>query len=375
MEIRTQERLEHCRRIDDRYSLAVSRHGKKAEANFDRKQHEVDRLLGLENFRAQGPHNAVATFGLGYAGFGNGWTDAKPRILYPKERKRPRRHLREICFSRNTLRHIARVDEVLVPMRLDIDYDKYKLRDVLTWNLFDDTMSIEIFAEHLCEDYGLPLNGFVSEIAKSLKGQLAEHHPHKFPEEVQSGLAATADPERMNYTEARDDDLRVCIKLDITVGALNLVDQIEWDLNNSANDPESYAASFCVELGLSCEFSTAIAHAIREQCQLYTKSLFLAGHTFDGKGVHDSDLRQALMPMIYSSSRPKHHMDQFAPTISDLVPEQLEKIERDREREGRRNRRQTRGKRGVILPDLHDLPKTYRSPHAGERTFDEQIIY
>ena len=121
-----------------------------------------------------------------------------------------------------------------------------------------------------------------------------------------------------------------------------------------------------MEFGLSAEFQTAVAHAIREQCQMYTKSLFLAGYSFDGRGVQDADLRQLIMPPVFSSLRPKHQMDQFAPNLSDLDIEQLERIERDREREGRRNRRQTRGKRGAILPDLHDIPKTYRSGYTND---------
>lgn len=60
------------------------------------KRLEQDRLLQIRDLRISGAQGAIQVFGQGYAGYGNGWTDVKPRILYPKERKRPRRHLKEI---------------------------------------------------------------------------------------------------------------------------------------------------------------------------------------------------------------------------------------------------------------------------------------
>ncbi len=50
------------------------------------------------------------------------------------------------------------------------------------------------------------------------------------------------------------------------------------------------------DLSLSGEFTTAIAHCIREQCQLFTRSLYSVGHPFDGRPVEDPDLVSAFLP-------------------------------------------------------------------------------
>lgn len=371
MDRRTRLQLKVLQWKDARYAEVASNQQERTSLYVSKKKDDLDKLAQLAEYRSQGPHTSSTTFGLGYAGFGNGWTEAKPRILYPKERKRPRRHLREVSWSRESLRSAASKDEMLVPIRLDIDFDRYKLRDTFTWNLHDNSLPFDLFAEHLCDDYGLPTAGFVNEINKSMKAQLADHHPHKFPEEQEADFTRDSRGEVIQYTDTKDDDLRIPIRLDVTVGNVNLVDQIEWDLNNSLNCAEQYADHFCQELGLTMEFSSAIAHSIREQCQMYTKSLFLVGHSFDGKEVMDSDLRQSLMPAIFDAIRPRHQLDLFAPALSELSVEQLDRVEREREREGRRNRRQTRGKRGANLPDLNDLPKTYRTSYRNEVLLDE----
>lgn len=360
----TQKQLATIKKKDEAYALICAREAKAQQESAAVRRAEIERLARIEHTRAQSSLNAASVFGVGYLGYGNGLTEIRPsRILYPKERKRPRRHMKEITFPREALHRVAQVEEVLVPVRLDLDFDKYKLRDTFTWNLNDTTVPLELFAEHLCEDYQLPRSGFAVEVSKSLKAQLAEHHPHKFPDEQEGNTIEATQQATSVYTETRDDDLRIPVKIDITLGTVNLIDQFEWDINNSKNDAESFAENFCAELGLASEFRTAVAHAIREQCQLYTKSLFLVGHTFDGKAVQDNDMKQMIMPPLYAPLRPKHMMDKFAPALYEMTSDQLERIEREREREGRRNRRQTRGKRGANLPDLGDLPKTYRTPY------------
>ncbi|ORY83909.1 hypothetical protein BCR37DRAFT_346327, partial [Protomyces lactucae-debilis] len=346
---------------DKLHARTTERERNRAAAYIRRRRAQLETLQQAERLRAAGAAHAAAVFGPGYSGLGgNKSTEGKPRILYPKERKRPRSHLKEIFFTRAQFRQVALEEEVLVPIRLDFDSEKYKLRDTFTWNLNDHTIPIGLFADHLCEDYQLPPAPFVESIKRSIAEQLNDFHPHKFPEHAQQTSVVSDD----SYTSHRDDDLRIPIKLDITIGRLNLVDQFEWDINAEYNQPEHFAQTTCLELGLAQEFQTAIAHAIREQCQLYTKSLFLVGHTFDGLAVADSDMRHALMDSLNGDvQRPKHLLDDFAPILSQLLPDQLERVEKEREREVRRNRRQTRTKRGPNLPDLNDLPKTYRTPY------------
>lgn len=43
-------------------------------------------------------------------------------------------------------------------------------------------------------------------------------------------------------------------QLDITLDAIQLVDQFEWDISDPGNNPETFAEAFAAELGLSGEF-------------------------------------------------------------------------------------------------------------------------
>src|SRR4029079_17958591 len=103
------------------------------------------------------------------------------------------------------------------------------------------------------------------------------------------------DPE-LPYSAYKNDEMRILVKLNITIGQHTLVDQFEWDINNPMNSPEEFAASMTQDLSLSGEFTTAIAHCIREQSQTFTRSLYSIGTPFDGRPVEERDLTSAFLP-------------------------------------------------------------------------------
>lgn len=81
-------------------------------------------------------------------------------------------------------------------------------------------------------------------------------------------------------------------------------------------------------------FRTAIAHSIREQVHVYTKSLLLVGHEFDGPVV-DDDLKHSFLPSIKSVVRDTDALQQFTPNIFELTEAELQKNEKIRLREAR----------------------------------------
>lgn len=110
---------------------------------------------------------------------------------------------------------------------------------------------------------------------------------------------------------------------------------------------------------------TAIAHSIREQVQVYQKSLFLVGHPSDGSAVQDEDLRLSFLPSLSTGARSMDQVVAFTPRLDYLSDGELERNEKEREKElNRRRRKTTRGRRGVALPD-REPPKTYRTPAIG----------
>lgn len=73
----------------------------------------------------------------------------------------------------------------------------------------------------------------------------------------------------------------------------------------------------------------------------------------------------SLLPSLTSGARSMEQVSAFTPQLNYLSESELEKNEKDREKElARRKRKTTRGRRGVALPD-RDPPKTYRTPAIG----------
>lgn len=61
-------------------------------------------------------------------------------------------------------------------------------------------------------------------------------------------------------------------QLNIHVGNISLVDQLEWDLSEPNNSPEQVALKICAELGLGGEFVTAIAYSVRGQLSWHQRT-------------------------------------------------------------------------------------------------------
>ncbi|CAG8560623.1 2258_t:CDS:2 [Acaulospora colombiana] len=262
--------------------------------------------------------------------------------------------------SRQQLKDVAEKEDNLVPIRLEIDgADGYKLRDTFTWNVNETYITPEHFAEVLCDDLRFPASTFAPLIVKQIRDQLQGYilHPLSSTKPPTSALTAdvfselkvtsldnyiendnelTSSYDEVNMNEINPhEELRILIKIDVTVGNISLVDQFEWDINCQKNDPELFAEILTAELGLGGEFKTAIAHSIREQIQIYVKSLILVGHPFDGSPVQDDDLRQSFLPPVTNIIRREDSVDQHTPLLVELTETEIDKIEKDRERDAR----------------------------------------
>ncbi|TFK19245.1 SNF5-domain-containing protein [Coprinopsis marcescibilis] len=161
------------------------------------------------------------------------------------------------------------------------------------------------------------------------------------------------------------EEMRIVIKLDIIVGSMKLDDQFEWDIEGTEVTPEEFAEVYTRDLGLGGEFKTSIAHSIREQVQTYQKSLFLVGHINDGSFIQDDELRQSFLPSLVSGARAPGEVSQFTPTLNYLSDGEIDRTEKERDKDlNKRRKRNTRGRRGVALPDREPI-RTYRTPAVG----------
>ncbi|KAJ9667906.1 SWI/SNF chromatin-remodeling complex subunit [Coniosporium apollinis] len=342
---------------DELHDDAVIQQQRRVREFFEEKQSEIKYYKDLRHQRQTDPGSV---FGYGYAGYGNGYTDVKPsRLEYPTQRKRvPSRRSRSVRVPRKDMNAQAEQLEELVPVRLDIELEKLKLRDTFTWNLHDRTITPELFAENLVEDFKIPPEhsaNVMHQINREIQEQTQDFYPHVFIEEE------PLDP-HLPYHAYKNDEMRILIKLNITIGAHTLVDQFEWDINNPLNLPEEFARSMARDLNLSGEFTTAIAHSIREQCQMFTKSLYITGHPFDGRPVEDADVRDSFLPSpLPAVFRPQQAMKDFSPYLYELNEAELEKTELSILREQRRQKRSTTRRGGLALPDLKEWKRTVRT--------------
>lgn len=323
-------------------------------------QQKKQELQLYQTLRQRREHDPGSVFGVGYEGFGNPRTDEKlPNpIVYPRNRRPGKRKTLPPRISRKDASIQAEQEEELVPIRLDIEWGKIKLRDTFTWNLHDRTTNVDYFAEKLVEDFGLEVQQcrpLVNYVANAMREQIAEYCPQIFPEDE------ALDP-HLPYFAYKNDEMRILIKLNVTIGQNTLIDQFEWEINNPSNSPEEFAQLLTQENSLAGEFTTAIAHSIREQCQLFSKSLQITGYAFDGRPIEDPDLRENfLMSPMPVTFRPYQLAKDYVPYLYELNDTDLEKTELSISREQRRQKRSTNRRGGPALPDLKDRQRTIRS--------------
>jgi SWI/SNF-related matrix-associated actin-dependent regulator of chromatin subfamily B protein 1 len=298
-------------------------------------------------------------YGQGYSGYGNGHTDGPPKLVYPNAKPRlGHKKTTRLRIKRKELQQQADQVEELVPVRLDVDWDKIKLRDTFTWNLHDRVVPPDLFAAQLVEDLGLALplaNPVLDQVQQQIHEQLGDFFPQIFIEED------ALDPE-LPYSAYKNDEMRILIKLNITIGPHTLEDKFEWEINNPLNSPEEFAQSMARELSLSGEFTTAIAHSIREQTQLFIRSLYIVGHPFDGRPLEDADLQASFLPSpLPSVFRPQQQAREYAPYLYEMSETDLERSEVIYSREQRRQKRSVNRRGGPTLPDLKDRQRTVRT--------------
>ncbi|KAI9727344.1 MAG: SWI/SNF chromatin-remodeling complex subunit [Chrysothrix sp. TS-e1954] len=328
----------------DRDQIAASAHIDTLERTRTLARGQREELEYLSQWRRQQQAQAVR---------------APTHIIYPTQKRRPgNRRARELRLSRRDRSRQAEQIEELVPVRLDLELEKLRLRDTFTWNIHDRVTPVESFAETLVEDFRLPPESyryFTEQVQMALQEQISDYHPHPFIFEE------ALDP-HLPHTAYKNDEMRILVRLNITIGNHTLVDQFDWDINNPTNSPEAFAAGLSHDMALSGEFTTAIAHSIREQTQLFTKGLYVAGHPFDGRPIEDSDLRDNLLSSpLTSSFRSYQSAKEFAPVFYELNDADLERTELVFSREQRQQKRSVNRRGGPVLPDLKDRLKTWRT--------------
>lgn len=372
--------LEQYEHRDEVYQSVLNTQHKRHVELAQSKKRSIE-LASMERRTRMQQGGPLLVFGPGYQGFGNGKTGTRTKIRFPHQHHDHNKK-KKFRFSLEALKEQATKEDTLVPIRIELEHEGYKLRDTFTWNLNESLITPEQFADIICDDLKLPQSIFSDQITKSIKEQLDDYNLN-----ASSMMKEEQEEQQKSDTLAQNDDvdhsnsgkgieLRTVIKLDITVGNRELVDQFEWDISCPRNSPEEFANTLSTDLGLGGEFKTAIAHSIREQIHVYIKSLLLVGYEFNNTSTIDDEIRHSFLPRLQNIIRPSSSLERFTPSITELSDAAIEKMEKDRMREARRKRRGTRARRGIILPD-REPQKTHRTGFAvppEQELTDEQFM-
>ncbi|VVT44372.1 uncharacterized protein SAPINGB_P000394 [Magnusiomyces paraingens] len=261
------------------------------------------------------------------------------------------------------LREAAGNEEVLVPIRLNLEYDNFRISDCFLWNLNEKVLTPEMFAISLCQDLELPIAGGPGGIGalggpvvvetSSIPSTLAQSLAHT---NYVNQIASTIHTQLHEYTTfanvklPQETGFHVIISLSVNLNKQVYEDKFEWDLSNSSSlkaeersgvrdsglTPLEFAKTVVQDLGLSGEFYPAIAHAVYESIYRVKKEA-LDGH------LPPQEVENYAAFGLEAGWRVEQEMlgEEWAPSVETLSQEEIEKREIERERNIRRLKRES----------------------------------
>lgn len=233
-------------------------------------------------------------------------------------------------------------NEILVPIKIDLEAEQYRIKDSFTWNMNERLISPHHFAKLLLEDLDIPVEPYATQIMNMINQQIddATGVADIELEPAAGGVWASArisgkqgelslpaseraqyDPEEEATKEGRpwdwglersdelqrqwrkqmakrldagqglgefEDDLRVIVDYEVQILRHMLRDRLEWDLCSPLT-PESFARKLCDDLGLSGEAQALIANSVREQLINHKRAALELGLAASGKVLKEKE--------------------------------------------------------------------------------------
>ncbi|KAJ3884956.1 hypothetical protein GG344DRAFT_91416 [Lentinula edodes] len=266
---------------------------------------------------------------------------------------------------------------ILIPVRLEFDVPELglRIRDVFLWNLHEPSSSgitPEVFAAQFCRDLDIGVDPYGEIVARQIRAQVEDARGEAWVGWMDS-LAFSEDQDS-SPTQNTNPECRVILSLDVQISTHHLTDHIEWDLLSPLT-PEAFSLQLCADLGLSGEAIPLIAHAIHEELCRHRRDVVdwgvlgahpplnsnsnsnsgIGGSVGDSEGTvkdrtglglgslgRPSRERDGRYPKpLRSAWRDWAEAEEYATRWEVLSPEEVERREVERERAGRRLRRET----------------------------------
>ncbi|KAH7870599.1 uncharacterized protein C8R40DRAFT_1056559 [Lentinula edodes] len=259
---------------------------------------------------------------------------------------------------------------ILIPVRLEFDVPELglRIRDVFLWNLHEPSASItpEVFAAQFCRDLDIGVDPYGEIVARQIRAQVEDARGEAWVGWMDS-LDLDLNQHHHQNSPSQNTECRVILSLDVQISTHHLTDHIEWDLLSPLT-PEAFSLQLCADLGLSGEAIPLIAHAIHEELCRHRRDVVdwgvlgahpplnlipgsggdLEGPIKDRTGLGLGSLgrpareRDGRYPKpLRSAWRDWAEAEEYATRWEVLSPEEVERREVERERAGRRLRRET----------------------------------
>lgn len=143
------------------------------------------------------------------------------------------------------LQEIADLDEVLVPIRLSLEHDNFRISDFFLWNLNEKVLTPEMFAVSLCQDLDLPI-GTAPMTTGAVPNSLTSHAPSNLAASYASSpivnqIVSTMNSQIHEYRTYANVKLpeevgfHVVIHLNVNLNKQLYEDKFEWDLANGTS--------------------------------------------------------------------------------------------------------------------------------------------
>lgn len=216
----------------------------------------------------------------------------------------------------------ANKKEFLIPVKIELETDNHRIRDVFAWNLKESIIKPRDFARVYVRDLELPAEPYVGLVEQAILDQiqLVENSgvdlveigpapggpwaskPSKTSKKrerdsrgwdwgLKRGRNTSSDSKKAITSGGKDeeaggkknqwnpdgplggfdDDLRVILDYDVQIYRHHLRDRLEWDLSSPLT-PDAFALQMCKDLCLTGEALPIISNAVREQLLIHMRS-------------------------------------------------------------------------------------------------------
>lgn len=234
-------------------------------------------------------------------------------------------------FTEAELNYNNSLPELMIPVRLNLEYQSAKISDIFMWNINETLITPNIFAGLMCQELELP-NSYQNQIINSISSAIDEY-------------------QQLVNTPFPVNELHTILNLSVSLDNQLYEDKFEWDLVSNLISPEEFADCIVSDMSLPREFKASIAASLHELILKY-KLEFLSNEQLllynnqnlpNSNEVYQSNIN---IEGVYSNHQGLRYDlktlgKSWIPNVEILTQWEIEKREIERERNIRRLKRES----------------------------------